>query len=125
VIDGLLLTLGVYAGALAAYSVAYAVRGRAPSARHAAAALVLQTGLALHALGRLATLSGSARPPDLAVAVGYLVASVLVLPLVAGSFAPLLDGRAPGTPSAWDAAALAIASAATVVVMARIHVTWR
>lgn len=124
-IDGLLLTLGVYAGALAAYSVGYAVRGRAPTARHAAAALVLQAGLVLHALERLVTLSGSARPPDLAVAVGYVVASVLVLPLVAGSFAPLLDGRAPGTASAWDAVALAIASAATVVVVARIDATWQ
>lgn len=123
-IDGLLLTLGVYAGALAAYSVGYAVCGRAPTARHAAAALVLQVGLALHVLGRLVILTGSAPPPDLAVAVGYLVASVLVLPLVAGSVAPLLDGRAPATASAWDAAALAIASAATVVVVARIDATW-
>lgn len=124
-IDGLLLTLGVYAGALAAFSAGYAVRGSAPTPHHAAAALVLQAGLALHALARLATLTGSVRPPDPAVAVGYLIASVLVLPLVAGSVVPLLDGRSPATPSAWDAGTLAIASAATVVVVLRMAATWQ
>ena len=124
-IEGLLLTLGVYAAALATFSAGYAMRGRAPTPRHAAAALVLQAGLTVHALGRLATLAGSARPPDLAVAVGYAIASVLVLPLVAGSVASVLDGRSPVTSSAWDAAALALASAATVVVVARMNATWR
>jgi hypothetical protein len=124
VIAGLLLTLAVYAGALAAWTAAYAFRGRGPTPRHAAVALVLQSGLALHALWRLATLTGSSRPPDLAVAVGYVIASVLVLPLAAGSVTPLLDGRRSVTTNGWDAGALSFASAATVVVAARIDATW-
>lgn len=123
-IDGLLLTLAAYAGALTAWTATYAVRGRAPTPRHAAVALVLQTGLALHALARLATLAGGARPTDLAVAVGYLIAGVLVLPLAAGSLASLLGGDGSASLSGWDAGALSIASAATVVVAVRINATW-
>jgi len=124
VIAGLLLTLAVYAGALAAWSAVFAFRGRGPTPRHAAVALVLQSALALHALWRLATLTGGTRPADLAVAVGYVIASVLVLPLAAGSLASLLDSRRTVTTSGWDAGALSVASAATVVVAARIDATW-
>jgi hypothetical protein len=124
VIDGLLLTLAVYAGVLAMWTATYAMHGREPTLRHAAVALVLQAGLALHALGRLATLCGGAKPTDMAVAVGYLIASVLVLPLAAGSVTSLLDGRRSVSASGWDAAALSIASAATAVVTSRIDATW-
>ena len=123
-IDGLLLTLAAYAAALAAWTASYAVRGREPTHRHAAVALVLQAGLALHAIGRLATLSTGVRPTELAVAIGYVTASVLVLPLAAGSVASLLDGGRSALASGWDAGTLSIASAATFVVAARIDATW-
>lgn len=123
-LDGLLLTIAAYAAALAAWTATYAMRGRGPTSRHAAVALVLQAGLTLHALGRLATLSTSVRPTELAVAIGYVIASVLVLPLAAGSVASLLDDGRSALASGWDAGALAIASAATVVVAARIDATW-
>ena len=123
-IDGLLLTLTVYAGALAAWTATYAVRGRGPTPQHAAVALVLQAGLALHALARLATLSSSAKPADMAIAVGYLIASVLVLPLAAGSVSSLLEGGGSASGSGWDAGVLSLASAATAVVAARIDAIW-
>lgn len=123
-IDGLLLTLAVYAGALAAWTATYAVRGRGPIPRHAAVALVLQAGLAAHALARLATLFSSGKPADMAIAVGYLTASVLVLPLAAGSVSSLLEDGGSASGSGWDAGALSIASAATVVVASRIDATW-
>lgn len=123
-LDGLLLTAGAYAAALALWAGWGAVRGRAPSRPQTMVALVLQAGLVLHALARLATLAGSARPRELAVAVGYVIASVLVLPLAAGSLLSALEAAAAPAASGWDAAALAVAAAATVVVAVRIHATW-
>jgi hypothetical protein len=120
-VTGLLLTV------VAAYLLLVAVlaAGAALGARVATAVwtgvVVGEVLLVGQALVDAGTLLGGHRPRELATHLGYLLASVLMLPL-------LVAGRrgARATPvSRTDHAVVALAAAVTVVVSVRLHATWR
>lgn len=104
-------TCALYAGFLACWALATAVRRRRPSPYLALGAALLEAALALGALLGLATLGG----PEPAVHAGYLLGSVLALPL------GLLIARAPD--GGLDPAPLAVCLAALTIVIVRVGAT--
>jgi hypothetical protein len=118
VIDSLSLSIAVYAAGVACWAAARGLRGRAPSRGLLGSAIVLETALILQALLRLGALIGGHRPAQLAVALGYLVAGVTILPLTIGP-------PGSGAPSEQGSSlALAIGAAALAVVSLRTRPTW-
>lgn len=82
--------------------------------------VVAQAPLIVQAAVDAATLLRGHRPADLPVHVGYLLTSVALLPPLTAR-----PGRGrPPTRSRSDAAAAALASLVTAVVVIRLHATW-
>jgi hypothetical protein len=79
--------------------------------------LVIQAGL------DLAGWVGGHRPSEPATHVGYLVVSVVLLPLLAGR--ALLTGEDGAVPDRADFLVVALACTVAVVVAIRLHATWR
>jgi hypothetical protein len=109
-------TVALYAAGLALFSLATAARGRSLGRGHAAAAIVLGTGAALDAFVALAGLATGERPAEPVPFAGYLLLSVLAVP-VGWRYA---RGAARG----WDSAALALATGALCVICVRLGRTW-
>ena len=78
--------------------------------------LLIQAGLDLAGWAR------GHRPSDPATHLGYLVVSVVLLPLIAGRALVAADGAAPERS---DYLVVALACAVAVVVALRLHATWR
>ena len=90
--------------------------GAQRSARGQLAALVaLELGLALQAAIALAGLALGSEPREPATSLGYLAASVLILPAVI----PSARSR-----SRWDAGVIALVCLALAVVSVRLRTTW-
>jgi hypothetical protein len=84
--------------------------------------IVAEVILVFHALLDLAAQARGDRPEDSATHGGYLLVSVVLLPLLVGRGLPSLD---PGpTPSRADLLVVALACATTIVVCLRLHTTW-
>jgi hypothetical protein len=92
-----------------------------------AGVVVGQVLLVVQALVDAGTLLTGHRPGELATHLGYLVASVLMLPLLvsgaSGGFGRS-GVRGPGA-TRTDHLVVALAAAVTVVVSVRLHATWR
>jgi len=78
-------------------------------------AWMLEALVALRALAGLGAMAGGDRPEALATHVGYLIASVCVIPIALGS---TTDDRGP-----WSIGVLAIAVLAVAVISVRMMVT--
>ena len=105
----------LYAAGLAVWALVSAVRG-APLARGQLAALVaLELGLVLQAAIALGGLVLGSEPREPATSLGYLAASVLILPAVI----PSARSR-----SRWDTGVIAIVCLALAVVSVRLRATW-
>jgi hypothetical protein len=105
-----------YATLLAVVAIGSAALGRRPGQTLTAASIVLAMALALQALLCLIDLVGGDGPAETGTAVGYLVASVAILP-VAGSLAV-------AEPSGWSSVILALAFLALAVVTMRLAAVW-
>jgi hypothetical protein len=110
-------TIAGYALLLAAWSAARAARGRGLQAPQLVAAGLLQGALVVGGILEVARLLGGGhRAAEPTTHVGYLVASVLVLPLAVSNTSPARATR-------WDAAIVAVGALATAVVVLRLRVT--
>ena len=109
-------TVALYAGGLALFSLFTAARGRGLGRAHAGAAVVLGLGAALGALIALVGVAAGGRPDEPVPFAGYLLLSVLAVP-VGWRYA-----RASGR--GWDAATLALATGALCVICVRLGRTW-
>jgi hypothetical protein len=114
--ESLAQTVALYAAGLTAFSLVTAVRGRGLGRVHAAGAVVLGAGAALDGLIATAAVATGARPAEPVPFSAYLLLSVLAVP-VGWRYA-----RAAGR--GWDAAALALATAALGVICVRLGRTW-
>ncbi len=109
-------TVALYAGGLALFSLFTAARGRGLGRAHAGAAVVLGLGAALDALVAGAAVLAGERPAEPVPFAGYLLLSVLAMPVGWG-----YAGR---TARGWDAAVLALAAGALGVICVRLARTW-
>jgi len=109
-------TISLYAAGLALFSLATAVLGRGIGRAHAAAAVVLGAGAALGLPITVAGIAGGARPEEPVPFAGYLLLSLLAVP-VGWRYAR-------GATRGWDAAALALATGAMCVICVRLGRTW-
>jgi hypothetical protein len=109
-------TVALYAGGLALFSLVAALRGRGLTRAHAGAAVVLGAGAALGALIAAAGVATGGRPEEPIPFAGYLLLSVLAVP-VGWRYA-----RA--STRGWDAATLALATGALCVICVRLGRTW-
>ncbi len=114
--ESLARTVALYAAALAAYSLATAVRRRGLGRAHAGAATVLGAGAVLGALIALVSVVTGARPDEPVPFAGYALLSVLAVP-VGWRYAR-------GSPRGWDAAVLALVAGALCVISLRLVRTW-
>jgi hypothetical protein len=109
-------TVSLYALGLAVLALAAAARGRGLGRAHAAAAVVLAAGAALNALVAGVALATGERAAEPVPFTGYLLLSLLVLPL---------GWRyARASPRRWDAVILALTAATHCVVCVRLGRTW-
>jgi hypothetical protein len=105
-------TVALYAAGLALFSLASAVTGRGLGRAHAGAAVVLGAGAGLDALVAVAAVAAGERPAEPVPFAGYLLLSVLAVP-VGWRYA-----------RGWDAATFALASGALCVIAVRLGRTW-
>jgi len=109
-------TIALYAGLLGGWAAARAVRGRGRHRLQTAGLAVLEAGLIGQALLGAAVILAGRRAAEPATHAGYLVASVLVLPVALSAGA--------GLQGVWQTAVTAIACLAVVVVALRLQATW-
>lgn len=115
-IEALVILLVIYALALALVAFVSAARGRGPARWQLAFAIALEAGLIVQAgLALAATLRGDG-PDQGVLALGYLIASVIILPAVAEY------ARRGGT--RWDSLTLGVAALVIAVIVLRLGVTW-
>lgn len=112
---GLEVSVIAYAVALAASCGYAAVRGRPRSTLVAPAAIVLQTALVLQAVVDLLAVARGYNGAELSTHIGYLVTSLVVLPVTVASIR-LDAGR-------WASAAFAIGCLVVAIVSIRLHQT--
>jgi hypothetical protein len=98
--------VALYAGCLAIFSPATAVRGRALGRAHAGMAIVVGAAAVLNALVAAVAIAAGARPAEAGPFAGYLLISVLA--------APVGWRYARSSPSAWDAAIVALTASRAV-----------
>jgi hypothetical protein len=110
-------TIALYAGFVACWAVGAAVLRRSPGRTQRPALVALQLAAALQAVLDVAGLLGGHRPPSPAVHLGYVVASVVVLPIA-------LSSAGADDDDPWRAAIVAVGCVATAVVALRLRVTW-
>jgi hypothetical protein len=112
----LVSAIALYAALLGAWAAVDAVRGHGRRRLRTAGLGVLQVALTADALGGAIAMLAGRRPPEPFTHAGYLVASVLVLPLVLGT--PTDEhGR-------WDSLIAALACLAVLVVALRLQAAW-
>jgi len=112
--DRVAATAALYALALAGWALARAVRGRPPSAALVLGAVLLELTLVGQALACARAWMGGESPGAPAEHAGYLLVSVVLLPLA--------SGYAAGT--RWASSVVALAAAALAVVAVRLTATW-
>jgi hypothetical protein len=95
-----------------------ALQGREAGAYHRAGLAVLQAAAVVQAGLDVAGELAGHRPAERATHLGYVVASLIIVPIALGA-APPTERRGP-----WDAAIAAVACVAMLVVVLRLRVTW-
>jgi hypothetical protein len=114
--QSLAITTALYALCLAGMCVVRAVVGRPPDELTAGAFIVLAAALVLQAVLGGLELARGYEPPHPSTAIGYLVASVVIVPIVGPA--------AASERSRWGAMMLAVAAVAVAVVSIRLAATW-
>jgi hypothetical protein len=117
VTTALRLTVIAYAFGLATCCAAAALSGRRRSPTVTAAIGILQVAVILQATLDVVAVASGDRPDSLSVHVAYLVASVLIIPIVVASMR--LD------PQRWGSASLAVGCVTLAIVCLRLDQTLR
>lgn len=114
------LGIALIAGAagLALWSAIVAVRGRGAGRAVFLGALVLELGLLAQLVAAAVITFRGAEPPEPGLTIGYLSASVLILPIV------VTYGMGSGESERWDAVLLAVAALAVAAIVLRLLATW-
>lgn len=112
----LAITVTLYAAILFGWAALDALRGRSRRPAQSAGLIVLEAGLLVQALIGTVAMLGGQRPAEPVTHPGYLVASVLVLPIVLPT--------ATGLDGGWQTAITALACLAVLVVELRLGATW-
>ena len=113
--DSLTVAIALYAIGLAAWAGLAAVRDVPAGPGFRGGLVVLELALVGQALGALASLALGHHAREPATYLGYLAASVLILPVTVPS---------ARSGSRWDAAVLAVVCVALAVVSVRLRATW-
>lgn len=111
-----------YSGLLAVWAAAVAVLRRPRGGAHTAGMVLLELMLAAQAgLRGVDLLNGGAAPVEPGTHLGYLAASVVVLPLLLALARP--TGPATRNDAAWYSAAVAVACVAVLIIEVRLLAT--
>jgi hypothetical protein len=116
--EHLAATIALYAAMLAGWAALGALRRRDAGSLHRAGLGLLETATVVQATIDIVAQIDGHRPLERATHLGYVAASVLILPLALLSSAPTRER------GAWDAAIATIACLATLVVALRLRATW-
>ncbi len=113
--DSLNRAIALYAAGLGVWALLSLARGKGLAQGHLGALIVLEVALLGQALAALASVALGSRPGETATYLGYLAASVLLVPVVA---------PAARAGSRWDAGVIAVVCLALAVVCVRLRATW-
>lgn len=111
-------TIALYAALLAGWSTASALGRRATEPLHRAGLMLLEGAAVVQAGLDVVAQLGGHRPAERATHLGYVAASVVILPITLALTVPT-EERGP-----WDAAIAAVACLAMLVVALRLSATW-
>lgn len=114
----LAVTIALYAAFLAAWAIGAALLGRPRGRTHGVALVALELAAVVQVTLDVAGLLAGHRPPQPATHLGYLVASLVVLPIALSSAGPAEDD------GPWGSAIAAVGCCAMAVVALRLRVTW-
>ncbi len=109
-------TLIIAALALAVFGIVLTVLGRTPGRSMLIAAWALEALLAVQVVIAAGQLIAGARPAELVTFIGYLVASLIVIPLA------LQWSRAEA--NRWNGAVIAVGAIAVAAAVARLQALW-
>jgi hypothetical protein len=109
-------TTALYAGFLGVWALAASVLRRPRGRAHRSGLVLLELAAIVQVGLSTVGLLGGHRPAELGTLLGYLVASIVVLPLVVGS--------AAGEDGPWAGAIVGVGCVALAVVALRLKVTW-
>lgn len=112
------IALIVGALGLALWSAVIAIRARGLGRAVFLGALMLELGLLVQLVVAAVATFGGVEPPEPGLTIGYLSASVLILPIV------VTYGMGSGESERWDGVVLGVASLAIAAIVWRLLVTW-
>ncbi|MBC6462356.1 hypothetical protein [Actinomadura sp. HBU206391] len=116
-IDGLATALIVISLAAAAWTLVPAGRDRPIGWSHLAALAVVEAGLLVQAVIAVVKLAGGEQPQDLTVFIGYLVGSLIILPI--GGFLGVAER------TRWGSVVAGVACLVVPVVIMRMQQIWQ
>jgi hypothetical protein len=116
VIDALAITIIVVSLLVAGWALATTLRDRPPTVLHLVGLGIVELTLIVQEAVAVQRLVDGARPPQFAVFIGYLVASLVVLPL-GGWLAWLEQTR-------WGSTIITVACLVVPVLVLRLHNLW-
>jgi hypothetical protein len=111
------LAIVVFLMALSVWGLALAVTRRTPDRTYIAAAVVGEIELLIQAVVALIVIAGGHRPPSMGEYLGYLVATVVLVPY------GIVRARSPQA-NHWDAAVMAAVTFAVAVAVLRLLALW-
>jgi hypothetical protein len=111
------LAIFVFLIALSVWGIVLAVTRRAPDRTYLAAVAIGELELVLQAIAALVVIAGGHRPPSLAEYLGYLLATVILLPY------GIVRGRSPHA-NHWDSGVIAVVTFAVAVAVLRLLALW-
>jgi hypothetical protein len=116
------LVLLAYAALLALWALIAAILRRPRGPAHAVGLVLLELGLVVQAVMRALGVAAGDQPARPAAHVGYLAASVVLLPLLLGVLRPG-GGGSSRSEDAWHSAVVATACVVVMIVVVRIVAT--
>ena len=111
------LAIFVFLMALSVWGLVLAVTRRPPDRTYLTAVAIGELELVLQAIVALAVIAGGHRPPAMGEYLGYLLATVVLLPY------GIVRGRSPSA-NHWDSAVIAVVTFAVAVAVLRLLALW-
>ena len=111
------LAIFVFLMALSVWGLILAVTRRRPDRTYLAAVAIGEIELVLQAIVALVMIAGGHRPPSIGEFLGYLLATVILLPY------GIVRGRSPQA-TQWDSGVIAVVTFAVAVAVLRLLALW-
>jgi len=111
------LAIFVFLLALSVWGLVLAVTRRPPDRTYLTAVAIGEVELVLQAIVALIVIAGGHRPPAMGEYLGYLAATVILLPY------GIVRGRSPNA-NHWDSAVIAVVTFAVAVAVLRLLALW-